>query len=474
MKLAIIISLAAVVQTQWSESFTAQGLIGSHFGVPGLDARYDYVILGGGTAGLTMARRLAENPECTVAVVEAGDFYEFANGNNTAVPGLSSAFLGSNPVRRNPLLDWYQPFVPQPVTTVLPHYLSFKLGSLSSAETAYLREALVRTTNMNVYKNTMALKIVLDGKRAVGVIVESGGVEYRLNATREVIVSAGTFRSPQLLMVSGIGPRSTLESLGINVISDLPGVGQNLWDHISFTPSYAVNLLTHSALSMLTNNGFDVLAFAKFPDGSITESTRTDLDEFASDWPHIEYIIRDNYFGSGRDRSEMPTDGRNYASPATSLMAPFSRGNITINSVDARAYPVFSPNWLQDSRDQEMAIAAFKLARNLFARNPVMSEVVLGYEVFPGFNVSSDAAILAWVQEAAATISHATGTCAMGRSDDPMAVVDSHARVYGVEALRVVDASTFPVLPACHPMATVCKNPLSLNTATIITISTFE
>ena len=111
-----------------------------------------------------------------------------------------------------------------------------------------------------------------------------------------------------------------------------------------------------------------------------------------------------------------------------------------------------------------MAVAAFKVARNLFASNPEMKQVVLGEEVFPGFNVSSNAAVLAWVKEAAATINHAIGTCAMGRPNDTMAVVDSRARVYGVEALRVVDASVFPILPACHPMATVCKSPLSPST----------
>jgi choline dehydrogenase len=153
-------------------------------------------------------------------------------------------------------------------------------------------------------------------------------------------------------------------------------------------------------------------AFADFPAGLISNSTRKDLDAFATDWPDIEYIIRDNYFGSGRDRSEIPTDGRNYASPATSLMAPFSRGNITIVSKDTNDYPVFSPNWLLDPRDQEMAVAAFKLARSLFANSTAMKDIIVGPEVFPGFNVTSDKDILEWSRKNAATINHATGTCA--------------------------------------------------------------
>lgn len=91
-----------------NEAISAQGLLGSHFGVPGLPASFDYVIVGGGTAGLALARRLAANTSFSVAVIEAGDFYEFVNGNFTEIPAYAAAFLGSNPVLKNPLLDWYQ------------------------------------------------------------------------------------------------------------------------------------------------------------------------------------------------------------------------------------------------------------------------------------------------------------------------------------------------------------------------------
>lgn len=98
------------------ESISADGLIGSHFGVAGIDAQYDFVIIGGGTAGLTLAHRLSEDSRFTVAVVDAGDFYEFANGNNSQIPSFASVFTGSDPILRNPYLDWYQFTVPQPVS----------------------------------------------------------------------------------------------------------------------------------------------------------------------------------------------------------------------------------------------------------------------------------------------------------------------------------------------------------------------
>ena len=100
----------------FSESIDAQNLLGSHFGVPGLAGAYDYVVIGGGTAGLTVARRLASNASITVAVIEAGDFYEFSNGNFSEVPAYATDFTGNNPTQKNPYLDWYQYTEPQPVS----------------------------------------------------------------------------------------------------------------------------------------------------------------------------------------------------------------------------------------------------------------------------------------------------------------------------------------------------------------------
>lgn len=114
---AFFVAWASVTTARlFSESIGAQGLLGSHFGVPGLAAAYDYVVIGGGTAGLTVARRLAANASVTVAVIEAGDFYEFSNGNFSEVPAYASQFTGNNPTQKNPFLDWYQYTEPQPVS----------------------------------------------------------------------------------------------------------------------------------------------------------------------------------------------------------------------------------------------------------------------------------------------------------------------------------------------------------------------
>ena len=258
-----------------------------------------------------------------------------------------------------------------------------------------------------------------------------------------------------------------------------------------FAPDYVVDLTTHAQLSspsfaaeqtaaylanrtgMLTNSGGDILGhfirfmafeslltllagFARLPSGSISSSTRSQLDAFSSDWPDFEHLFLDAYFGYARNSEETPTDGRNYLTSLAALTHPFSRGNVTIVSNDTSTNPIVSPNWLLDPRDQEMAVAAFRQARAVFTTN-VTAPVVVGPEAFPGLNVSTDAQILSLIQQSASSSYHASATCRMGLANDSMAVLDSKARVYGVQGLRVVDASAFPVLPPGHPSSTICE-----------------
>lgn len=237
-------------------------------------------------------------------------------------------------------------------------------------------------------------------------------------------------------------------------------------------PTYEVDVLTHSSFGdieifleqtslyrenitgMLTNNGGDILAFSRLPEGSISNSTLGDINSFSLDWPHVMFMFLDAYLGYNNDSLDDPTG--NYMSPMIALVAPFSRGNITINSNDTSVNPILSPNWLLDPRDQEMAVAAFKFARQVMTQNATQP-VVIGSEVFPGLNVSTDAEILALVKKQAFSSYHGSCTCAMGSLNNTMAVLDPNAKVYGVQNLRVVDASAFPVLPPGTPSQTVCK-----------------
>ncbi|KAL8709488.1 MAG: hypothetical protein Q9220_005730 [cf. Caloplaca sp. 1 TL-2023] len=189
--------------------------------------------------------------------------------------------------------------------------------------------------------------------------------------------------------------------------------------------------------------------FEKLPKNATSSKTRSELDAtFGQDWPDIELLFFDGNLIS------KSTDSRNYVSSLAGLVAPFSRGNVSINSTDTADNPVVSPNWLLDSRDQEVAIAGFKRARQIF-QSSAIQPIINGAEALPGLDVTGDQEILAVIKQSAASIDHAACTCAMGKSTDPAAVIDSHARVIGVKGLRVVDASAFPILPPGHPQGTI-------------------
>ncbi|CAG8422962.1 unnamed protein product [Penicillium salamii] len=167
-----------------------------------------------------------------------------------------------------------------------------------------------------------------------------------------------------------------------------------------------------------------------------------------------QYIAGSAYEGNFSDPyAQQPLSGH-YATITASLVAPTSRGNITIRSADMADPPVINPNWLATDTDQRVAIAAYRRARGIFLTQS-MAPVVIGQEYFPGFGYQTDTEILTVIKSTVMTIYHAACTCKMGVSSDAMAVVDSRARAFNVTGLRVVDASSFPILPPGHPQSTV-------------------
>lgn len=353
-----------------------------------------------------------------------------------------------------------------------------KTQTRDSSETSFLRDAL-DLPNYTLFPMSQAKKITFSSSnKASGVAVDTLGALYHLKANKEVIVSAGAFASPQLLMVSGVGPASTLEGLDIPVVADRPGVGQGMQDHLYFGPSYRVKGLTTSALfnadflanatrqyqesstGMLTNPSNDIVAWEKIPEplrSSLSSETRDALDKYPADWPEIELLAISAYLGFQNTSSSDPNDGYNYATMGAALVMPRSRGNITITSADNALEPVINPNFFDDPVDVEVAVAAYKRVRAFWQTEAIKPFLVDDKEAFPGLNVSTDSQIETIIKQSFQTIFHAASTCSMGKSDDKMAVVDTKARVYGVTGLRVVDASIFPVLPPGHPMASVCK-----------------
>ena len=358
-------------------------------------------------------------------------------------------------------------------------------GYRSSSESSFLQASLQNGTSPVIYKNTLAMKLLFDGnKTATGVSVRTAGtygvppINFTLSAEKEVIVSNGVFQSPQLLMVSGIGPKQTLLQNNIEVVKDAPGVGQNMMDHILYGISWRVNVLTASnslnnpaaaaALAeQFKKNGSGALAafgagyygWEKLPQpyrNALSSEVMAALDlNFTSDWPELEWLPISAYLGYQRNRqTEDPKDGYNYATLNPGLVAPLSRGNVTIRSGDMTDPPIIDPAWLTHPADQALAVQAFKRTREIWA---ILQQggLTIGNESLPGSNVTSDADILDFIQRSFMTIYHAAGTCKMGKSNDSNSVIDSRARVYGVQNLRVVDASSFPFLTPGHPQSVV-------------------
>ncbi|CAL8580498.1 hypothetical protein XPA_006219 [Xanthoria parietina] len=205
---------------------------------------------------------------------------------------------------------------------------------------------------------------------------------------------------------------------------------------------------------MLTNVGGDLLSFEKLPSGALTNQTRADHDAaFGRDWPDVEILTLDGYTGRLNDFLTGAPDLGNYASIIIGTIAPFSRGNVSISSGDTNVYPNVNPNWISDPRDREIAVAAFKRARAIF-QNGAVQPLLVGPEAYPGDTVETDERILQYITSSSSTIHHAAGTNRKGKSDDPMAVVDSRGLI-GVQGLRMVDISASTLLPPGQPQATV-------------------
>ncbi|KAB8304231.1 hypothetical protein EYC80_003649 [Monilinia laxa] len=486
----------------------------------------DYVVIGGGTDGLTVATRLAEPGHLTVCVIEAGGFYEQDAANKSSVPGYASYGSNVDPLTAGdtPEIDWgfvtekipglnnntfhyargrtlggssarnfmvYQrgnaqaydmwadqvedqsyswdeflPYfrksakysapnmdlraanatVPAPSSEAfspaggplqvshanwalpMSSYAEAAFSSIgiaplqdlssgkiigaqycpltinpsdekrSSSEASFLQYALGSgRNNLKLFTRTLAKKIVFNGKTATGVVVAANGTEWTIKAKKEVVLSAGAFQSPQLLMVSVIGSKADLQRLNIEVLIDVPGVGKNMWDHVSISVLQEVNVETQSELSdsakalkaaqdydemhsgILTSNGADYIGWEKVPSpqrANLSANALHDLSTFPPDWPELEMVI-----------GALPVPGvigANYGLIFATISAPLSH-----------------PGELEGIREPGIPCIVYM------------------------------------------------------KMNDPNAVVDSSARVIGVTSLRVVDASAFPLLPPGHPQATI-------------------
>lgn len=549
-----------------------------------LPTSFDYVIAGGGTAGLVLANRLSDALNSTVAVVEAGSIYELTDPLLRTVPGLAPETLPAN----DPI-DWNYTTVPQeyaqnrtmpyfrgkclggssarnflvhhrgtagsyekfaeltgnhdydfdnflqyfertsslappnndtrlanastvytpevfskdgPIKSSFPNYVQswstwvnkglsriglggsptgFNMGNLLgsaflnlastpeiqqriTSESAYLRPAIGRK-NLFVFYNTTFGKASFDAGRKIESVslYNQGGERATFTATKEVIFSGGAFNTPQMLLLSGIGPGKELASKGIETIVDSPNVGKNLMDHVYYGPTVQVGITTLSKLNEQSyyqevvneyvqnatgpmTDAADFIAFQRLSSKDLNSTVLEELSNyFPDDWPHIEYIPT----AAPSAQNINATSGAQYASLAAALVAPLSRGEVTLASGSVWDKPLINPNYLSHPVDRAVAVAGIKKVRSVF---DAIGEIA--YEVSPGTSISTDAQILSAYQLGLSTVWHAACSARMG-TDISNSVADGHGRVFGVTGLRVVDASAFPILPPGHPAPSV-------------------
>ncbi len=510
------IQKAALFSTGLVTSLTSARLASAGYGKHGM-SRYDYIVIGAGSAGCVVANRLTQDSETTVLVLEAGNpdtkpeiqiplecinlpgsevdwkyfsepepylndrkifcprgkvlggsssinYMVYMRGNHhdydhwqeLGNPGwsyqdvlpyfkksehssrgaseyhsvdgeLSVTEIASPAAISRAFVEAavamgyeYNPdFNAQQQEGVGPIQFTIKDGKRDSAAAAFLTPILDRP-NLTVQTGALVTRLLFEETHTIGVEYLHSGTLHQVRVSQEVILSAGAFDSPKLLMLSGIGDAEHLQAMGISVVVDLPGVGQNLLDHVSVPVTYQATQEVHPAP---TGNGLHEAAMFMHSEGNL--DVQPDLLLFFSPRPLSPpgYAIVDSGFRG-----------------LTTLTHPQNSGSVALRSLDPNDAPILRMNYLQNQSDVQKLVAGIKLLRDLFDSSPF--DEFRGEEIAPGVEVTSDEALVAYIREVCGTVYHPVGTCKMGT--DPMSVVDPELRVHGVKRLRVVDASIMP------------------------------
>ncbi|MGB3810120.1 MAG: choline dehydrogenase [Parvibaculum sp.] len=323
-----------------------------------------------------------------------------------------------------------------------PYQTTIKNNKRCSAATAYLVPALGRP-NLKVEVKALTHRILFEGKRAVGVEYMQDGQLKTVKAAKEVILSGGAVNSPQVLLLSGIGEGEYLRKFGIDVVADLPGVGQNLQDHLDSTVIYECKLpITLHSQTKLVRQLLTGMQYTFFKTG-VAASQGLESGAFLKTRPELEIPDIQIHFVAAmmRDHARTKSDRHGFTVHVCQLR-PESRGYVALKSLDPADHALIQPNYLATETDRRTMRDGVRMVREIVEQRAM--DAYRGPEFWPGADKQSDAEIDAWVRESAETIYHPVGTAKMG--NDPMAVVDTKCRVRGIEGLRVVDASVMPTL----------------------------
>lgn len=311
--------------------------------------------------------------------------------------------------------------------------LNIVRGARQSASDAYLTPAVLARPNLEVVTEALVHRVRVEHGRCVGVDYSLPGAGLvSVDCSSEVVLTAGTIGSAQLLMLSGIGPQQHLKEVGVEVLLDLPGVGSNFHDH----PICGVAYGAAREVPPAQNNHGEVFGLI-----------RTDP---ALDAPDLQIVVV--------DVAQLPDDGGYEAARQSgytirpSVMRPRSRGTVRLAGAEAGISPLLDPNYFGDERDLATMIAGLRLAREIGQAKAL--DEWRGAELLPGPELDDDASLAAYVRRTVGSYCHPVGTCKLGT--DELAVVDTDLRVYGFEGLRVADGSVIPSIPSANTNPTVC------------------
>lgn len=363
---------------------------------------------------------------------------------------------GGNNMSGNPL---YQTFIDAGVEAGYPHtkdyngyrqegfgamHMTVRGGFRESTARAYL-DPVKKRPNLTVWTGALVDRLLMEDKRAVGLLLDRNGVSAKVFAKKEIILSAGSIASPALLQRSGIGPKAVLDQAGVQLVHELPGVGENLQDHLE------VYFQFHCKQPVSLNNklgwfsklliGIEWVLF-KTGLGATNhfESCAFIRSEAGRKSPDIQY----HFLPAAMRYDGTPSLKGHGFQVHVGPNKPKSRGRVRIQSADPSDAPSIVYNYMEHPDDVAVWRRCIRLTREIIDQ-PAM-DVYRGEELQPGTDIDSDEAIDAWVKDNVESAYHPCGTCKMGSADDPMAVVDTECRAIGLDGLRIVDASVFPTV----------------------------
>ena len=365
-----------------------------------------------------------------------------SNGNNMKLNPLYKAFINAGKEAGYPETNDYNG---QQQEGFGPMHMTVGNGVRSSTSNAYIKPVIKRP-NLEIITGVLVERVILENKKATGVEYSVSGRKKTIKAKKEVLLCAGSIGSPQLLQLSGIGPKQVLNNAGVEVVHELPGVGENLQDHLEVYFQYNCKkpITLNSKLNLFSKGLIGVQwILAKTGLGATNhfESCGFIRSRAGIEWPNIQYHFLP---AAMRYDGNAAMKGHGYQVHA-GVNKVSSRGRVRINSSDPSAKPSIIFNYLETEEDRQDWRDCIRLTREILSQ-PALDEFN-GGEASPGLEVKSDDEIDAWVRANVESAYHPSCSCKMGSSNDPMAVVNSDGQVIGIDNLRVIDSSVFPTIP---------------------------